>query len=108
MFEATHPFLFFDYFRVPYQLAPPRADRPDPPGASIDRFCGRLWKVPVEDGTRATLSWLVDDSHEIRKSGAVAGQYVLNRNPIFGHVVPRSEEHTSELQSRENLVCRLL
>src|SRR5690606_40407720 len=23
-------------------------------------------------------------------------------------VVPRSEEHTSELQSRENLVCRLL
>src|SRR5690606_41668225 len=30
----------------------------------------------------------------------------------FGHqcrgVAPRSEEHTSELQSRENLVCRLL
>src|SRR5690606_41691801 len=25
--------------------------------------------------------------------------------PLFG---PRSEEHTSELQSRENLVCRLL
>src|SRR5690606_41125101 len=23
-------------------------------------------------------------------------------------IVPRSEEHTSELQSRENLVCRLL
>src|SRR5690606_41304796 len=26
---------------------------------------------------------------------------------VFGHA-PRSEEHTSELQSRENLVCRLL
>src|SRR5690606_41953336 len=25
-----------------------------------------------------------------------------------GAAVPRSEEHTSELQSRENLVCRLL
>src|SRR5436309_7836741 len=24
------------------------------------------------------------------------------------HRIPRSEEHTSELQSRENLVCRLL
>src|SRR5690606_39981345 len=24
------------------------------------------------------------------------------------HALPRSEEHTSELQSRENLVCRLL
>src|SRR5436309_4056111 len=28
---------------------------------------------------------------------------------VFGHVAGlRSEEHTSELQSRENLVCRLL
>src|SRR5436309_11882031 len=26
----------------------------------------------------------------------------------FGDFEPRSEEHTSELQSRENLVCRLL
>src|SRR5690606_42137240 len=26
----------------------------------------------------------------------------------FGTSAPRSEEHTSELQSRENLVCRLL
>src|SRR5436309_6233401 len=28
--------------------------------------------------------------------------------PPPGRVKPRSEEHTSELQSRENLVCRLL
>src|SRR5690606_23360178 len=30
--------------------------------------------------------------------------------PFFSHssIVCRSEEHTSELQSRENLVCRLL
>src|SRR5436309_11446520 len=27
---------------------------------------------------------------------------------VFPSVSPRSEEHTSELQSRENLVCRLL
>src|SRR5690606_39557615 len=26
----------------------------------------------------------------------------------LGEILPRSEEHTSELQSRENLVCRLL
>src|SRR5690606_39789344 len=31
--------------------------------------------------------------------------YFENHNPNH---VPRSEEHTSELQSRENLVCRLL
>src|SRR5207302_10780560 len=27
---------------------------------------------------------------------------------MVGYIFPRSEEHTSELQSRENLVCRLL
>src|SRR5438477_7169135 len=27
---------------------------------------------------------------------------------VCGHVYPRSEEHTSELQSHVNLVCRLL
>src|SRR5690606_40594782 len=27
---------------------------------------------------------------------------------VFVHIIDRSEEHTSELQSRENLVCRLL
>src|SRR5690606_41553253 len=36
-----------------------------------------------------------------RVSGYSAGQ-VLDQLPV------RSEEHTSELQSRENLVCRLL
>src|SRR5690606_39832644 len=33
---------------------------------------------------------------------------VLNENTSFRQNVARSEEHTSELQSRENLVCRLL
>src|SRR5690606_40025605 len=42
-------------------------------------------------------------------------QLILTNNDILGHVAAqggkyaqRSEEHTSELQSRENLVCRLL
>src|SRR5690606_41629140 len=30
------------------------------------------------------------------------------RKLVFSNPSPRSEEHTSELQSRENLVCRLL
>ena len=24
MFEASHPFAFFDYFRVPYEVRPPQ------------------------------------------------------------------------------------
>src|SRR5690606_40772740 len=37
--------------------------------------------------------------------GALAGELV---KPIDDSLQERSEEHTSELQSRENLVCRLL
>src|SRR5688572_31809646 len=32
----------------------------------------------------------------------------LPTGPVFGGTVSRSEEHTSELQSQSNLVCRLL
>src|SRR3712207_7053451 len=35
-----------------------------------------------------------------------AGELVDKREPAVAH--PRSEEHTSELQSRQYLVCRLL
>src|SRR3712207_7272404 len=52
--------------------------------------------------------------------GCVADLAVVNGNPIdnfkvmygrgygFYGILPRSEEHTSELQSRQYLVCRLL
>src|SRR3712207_8234297 len=33
---------------------------------------------------------------------------VVARPPVWGAKVKRSEEHTSELQSRQYLVCRLL
>src|SRR3712207_6875335 len=39
------------------------------------------------------------------------GQYLqphARRLPVERYVTPRSEEHTSELQSRQYLVCRLL
>src|SRR5690606_41656948 len=45
-----------------------------------------------------------------RGGGLAAGQarrHGADRRP-GGLAGPRSEEHTSELQSRENLVCRLL
>src|SRR5690606_39811869 len=49
------------------------------------------------------------------RAGLVLGYLLRARLSVPGHLVPdavdewtRSEEHTSELQSRENLVCRLL
>src|SRR5690606_3344143 len=45
-------------------------------------------------------------SYDERQAG-VGGSDMLNRFDIY-QAESRSEEHTSELQSRENLVCRLL
>src|SRR5690606_39631880 len=47
------------------------------------------------------------EGHTMRKEYANLGKY---NNPIIVRfkLKSRSEEHTSELQSRENLVCRLL
>src|SRR2546427_5072532 len=43
-----------------------------------------------------------------RTSGAEMDAERLNTMPVFGPLDTRSEEHTSELQSQSNLVCRLL
>src|SRR2546430_12501039 len=41
-------------------------------------------------------------------NGLVAGAISLPPMPQNASIQPRSEEHTSELQSQSNLVCRLL
>src|SRR5690606_7941396 len=44
----------------------------------------------------------LDERYELRR------QLMENGTKVDGPFIDRSEEHTSELQSRENLVCRLL
>src|SRR5690606_39883628 len=51
--------------------------------------------------TRAFADEVFNDDNGIYHSVMVQGVLGLSERP-------RSEEHTSELQSRENLVCRLL
>src|SRR2546429_2481959 len=61
----------------------------------------------------ALRGWFVSTSHEVlpefreyeRFSTAVLNAYI---GPKVGGYLDRSEEHTSELQSRLHLVCRLL
>src|SRR2546430_5692796 len=43
-----------------------------------------------------------------RPRAAGAPRHARTRRPHGGDHLPRSEEHTSELQSQSNLVCRLL
>src|SRR5690606_40323016 len=40
--------------------------------------------------------------------GVLGTVFLQSQEFSLSHILPRSEEHTSELQSRENLVCRLL
>src|SRR5438034_8189911 len=50
------------------------------------------------------------ECHQLRKicSEVRDGTEALHRRPVFLDVQRRSEEHTSELQSHSDLVCRLL
>src|SRR5690606_40750895 len=55
--------------------------------------------------------WFLDDEFSLSHDDAEAyffptSTFLMDRNPLG--TSQRSEEHTSELQSRENLVCRLL
>src|SRR5437667_3333039 len=43
-----------------------------------------------------------------RAADAIAEQAEVHAGVEFGRSLPRSEEHTSELQSHHDLVCRLL
>src|SRR5690606_41369431 len=53
---------------------------------------------------------LVDaaDRNDIRMRGVREFYGTVDSRNVIGRIRNRSEEHTSELQSRENLVCRLL
>src|SRR5690606_39978279 len=69
----------------------------------INRFYGRAPEYSYFMGcsTGGREGMLAAQRLPLEFDGVVAG------NPAF-NLTRRSEEHTSELQSRENLVCRLL
>src|SRR3712207_7328736 len=65
-------------------------DRHRPQVEAYEAFCDELGEQPAD----VALAWL------LHQDGVTA--------PIIGPRTIRSEEHTSELQSRQYLVCRLL
>src|SRR5690606_9040622 len=58
----------------------------------------------LEDASRSEFEFMC----RMIESVIDAGARTINLPDTVGYAEPRSEEHTSELQSRENLVCRLL
>src|SRR5436309_5044862 len=71
-------------------LTPPAVGTPSPSGS-----------VSQSD---VTISWSSSDA----ASGIARQEVSIDGGPFESVGLVRSEEHTSELQSRENLVCRLL
>src|SRR5690606_41574460 len=64
---------------------------------------------PVRHESEAGRARHAPAAQGLRRSGGPAGPRAPAQNRLLSRWArARSEEHTSELQSRENLVCRLL
>src|SRR5690606_40026148 len=66
------------------------------------RFADEIWEALVEDAKEYGYRNVFEFIATFRLADAA------NRTQVENLLVWRSEEHTSELQSREKLVCRLL
>jgi YD repeat-containing protein len=86
LFEATHPFAFFDYFRTPYDLRPPRQPN-GPVGAAA--FVRTLTVVAPPSQVSRSLMWIGADARPAARSAAgQLGCYRLDNFTFFGHVAP--------------------
>src|SRR5215475_15147954 len=86
-----------------YQSASSSATSPPWPGTA------QPGPVTPRNGQLGTIAWPASgvSAAGISGIGVLPGPGASRPVPIAS-VAKRSEEHTSELQSRENLVCRLL
>src|SRR3712207_8389143 len=75
-----------------------------------DTATTEIYTLSLHDALPISLPWKPRTSRDRKVySVTVASEYGLLFGEEFGEKgEPRSEEHTSELQSRQYLVCRLL
>jgi peptidoglycan/xylan/chitin deacetylase (PgdA/CDA1 family) len=84
MFEASHPFAFFDYFRVPYTV--PSPDAPDGQSAKPSPV-GWLRAVNPAGGPARSLLWLRSElSPGSQENVSRIGRYRLANFILFGQV----------------------
>src|SRR3712207_8386159 len=80
-------------------------------GARVLSLCSGVFVLAAAgllDGRRATTHWRYLDALRAAHPGITLGPDVLYVDEGDVLTAARSEEHTSELQSRQYLVCRLL
>src|SRR5690625_6089355 len=117
--------MMFDALRDPEQLGSfeliEERDYTDPPKASGYRACHVILRIPSDQGapvfaeiqvkTRLQDAWGELTHEDMYKPGAAMKPSKLHgefARAMANMLATRSEEHTSELQSRGHLVCRLL
>jgi peptidoglycan/xylan/chitin deacetylase (PgdA/CDA1 family) len=82
VFESSHPFAFFDYFRIPYRVRPPHR-RPGEPPLPVHR----LQATEPAGGSRRCLLWLGAEGIRGRRQGERRlGRYQLGDCIFFAHV----------------------
>lgn len=84
MFEASHPFAFFDYFRVPYEVSPADASHDKSQALAA---VGRLRAQGQAEGPDRFLSWLRPEvSQSSQGKDFRLGRYQLADFTLFGRV----------------------
>src|ERR1035438_9850863 len=91
--------------RLPH--APPPGQGRGPAGGYLIRL-QRVRRYPSRPGDRGPRRERDHRHHPLRQRGEISQRKVLGPGMIRVEPEPRSEEHTSELQSLRHLVCRLL
>src|SRR3712207_2437646 len=72
------------------------------------KLCGGHSIQDDEPKYGLSVTGFVEEDKVVRNVGAKAGDALVLTKPLGIGILTRSEEHTSELQSRQYLVCRLL
>jgi hypothetical protein len=85
VFESSHPFSFFEYFRIPYEVRPPQ----NGDGlADVRAPVRRLRPVAGTGHSQRSVLWLGADARRaIRSSAVQPGRYRLGDFTFFGHVM---------------------
>jgi hypothetical protein len=81
LFESTHAFPFFDYFRVPYEIT-----GRIPSDGALPGPLGRLHPRDTTGADRRSLIWLRSDSTDGPRVGSRLGRYQLDGFTVVGHV----------------------
>jgi hypothetical protein len=86
VFEASHPFAFFDYFRIPYEVRPFRQGNGH---AGAAAFVRTLTAVARPGEAARSLMWIGADAWPAARGAAgQAGCYRLADFTFFCHVAP--------------------